>query len=70
MTRMRGGSGSPPETARSPYGGDHPSGQRAKLPPNAPEVIIQNTVYLTDSAYVLPWHKEERRRQFNLLVRR
>ncbi|GAD94733.1 HECT domain protein [Paecilomyces variotii No. 5] len=70
MTRMRGGSGSPPEAARSPYAGDRPSGQRAKLPPNAPEVIIQNTIYLTDGAYVLPWHKEERRRQFNLLVRR
>ncbi|KAJ9296167.1 hypothetical protein DTO271G3_5308 [Paecilomyces variotii] len=70
MTRIRGGSGSPSETARSSHGGDRPAGHRAKLPPNAPEVIIQNTIHLTDSEYVLPWHKEERRRQFNLLVRR
>lgn len=62
---------SPPDSARSPAGIDRqPSFHRSKLPPNAPEVIVQNTVNVADPSCVLPWNKDERRRQFNLLVRK
>lgn len=56
------------ETSRG--GIDRPQLHRSKLPPNAPEVIAQNTVDVSDPAQVLLWYKDERRRHFNLLVRR
>lgn len=43
---------------------------RSKLPPNAPDIIFQNTVDVSDPAQVLLWYRDERRRQFNILVRR
>lgn len=41
-----------------------------KLPPNVPRVIVENTINIQDARKVLPWHRDERRRQFNLLVRK
>ncbi|KAL1966935.1 hypothetical protein VTN77DRAFT_3679 [Rasamsonia byssochlamydoides] len=70
MTRLRGGSVSPPDDARASAGVGRRPFNRSKLPPNSPEIIVQNTVDITDPEYVLSWHRDERRRQFNLLVRR
>ncbi|XHG08337.1 hypothetical protein AWENTII_011442 [Aspergillus wentii] len=70
MTRLRGASVGSPDVSRSSGGIDRPQFQRSKLPPNAPEVIVQNTVEVSDPSQVLPWCRDERRRQFNLLVRR
>ncbi|RDH36491.1 hypothetical protein BDQ94DRAFT_184681 [Aspergillus welwitschiae] len=68
MTRLRGASVSSYEVS---HGGiDRPQFHRSKLPPNAPDVIAQNTVDISDPAQVLLWCRDERRRQFNLLVRR
>ncbi|THC94614.1 hypothetical protein EYZ11_005902 [Aspergillus tanneri] len=68
MTRLPGASASSYETSRG--GIDRPQFHRSKLPPNAPEIITQNTVDVSDPAQVLLWYRDERRRQFNLLVRR
>ncbi|PWY78361.1 hypothetical protein BO70DRAFT_380595 [Aspergillus heteromorphus CBS 117.55] len=68
MTRLRGASVSSYEVSRG--GIDRPQFHRSKIPPNAPDVIAQNTVDVADPAQVLLWCREERRRQFNLLVRR
>ncbi|PYH88127.1 hypothetical protein BO71DRAFT_414327 [Aspergillus ellipticus CBS 707.79] len=68
MTRLRGASVSSYEVPRA--GIDRPSFHRSKLPPNAPDLVAQNTVDVVDPAQVLLWCGEERRRQFNLLVRR
>ncbi|KAE8354497.1 hypothetical protein BDV28DRAFT_130808 [Aspergillus coremiiformis] len=68
MTRLRGASLSSYEVSHC--GTDRPQFHRSKLPPNAPEVITQNTVDVSDPAHVLLWYRDERRRQFNLLVRR
>jgi hypothetical protein len=51
-------------------GVDRSQCHRSKLPPNAPDIIIQNTIDVSDPAQVLLWYREERRRQFNLLVRK
>ncbi|PGH14304.1 hypothetical protein AJ79_03126 [Helicocarpus griseus UAMH5409] len=69
MTRLRGGSGSHSDSARSAVGDRglyHPS----KLPAGAPEVLVKNTIAVTDPARVLPWNKDRRQRDFNLLVKR
>lgn len=58
------------EATRGSGGVDRPQFHRSKLPPNAPEIITQNTVDVSDPAQVLLWCRDERRRQFNLLVRR
>ncbi|KAB8224111.1 hypothetical protein BDV33DRAFT_165896 [Aspergillus novoparasiticus] len=68
MTRLRGASVSSYEVSHC--GTDKPQFHRSKVPPNAPEVITQNTVDVSDPAQVLLWYRDERRRQFNLLVRR
>ncbi|KAJ5380972.1 uncharacterized protein N7496_003400 [Penicillium cataractarum] len=69
MTRLRGASLDGPNTAQ--HGGSERSQYtRSKIPPNAPEVIVQNTVEVTDPSRVLPWYRDERRRRFNILVRR
>ncbi|PYI11266.1 hypothetical protein BO78DRAFT_393232 [Aspergillus sclerotiicarbonarius CBS 121057] len=68
MTRLRGASVSSYEVSRG--GIDRPQFHRSKLPPNAPDVIAQNTVDVSDPTQVLLWCRDERRRQFNLLVRR
>ncbi|PLN83981.1 hypothetical protein BDW42DRAFT_163967 [Aspergillus taichungensis] len=70
MTRLRGASVSSYEATRGSGGVDRPQFHRSKLPPNAPEIITQNTVDVSDPAQVLLWCRDERRRQFNLLVRR
>ncbi|KAL5360449.1 hypothetical protein BJX96DRAFT_71322 [Aspergillus floccosus] len=69
MTRLRGASVSSYEASHS-GGMDRSPSHRSKLPPNAPGVIVQNTVDVSDPAQVLLWCRDERRRQFNLLVRR
>lgn len=51
-------------------GVDRSQFHRSKLPSNAPDIIVQNTVDVSDPAQVLLWYREERRRQFNLLVRK
>ncbi|KAE8159663.1 hypothetical protein BDV40DRAFT_232339 [Aspergillus tamarii] len=68
MTRLRGASVSSYEVSHC--GTDRPQFHRSKVPPNAPEVITQNTVDVSDPAQVLLWYRDERRRHFNLLVRR
>ncbi|RAL16306.1 HECT domain protein [Aspergillus homomorphus CBS 101889] len=69
MTRLRGASASSYDAARG-AGSDRSHFHRSKLPPNAPEVVVLNTVDVSDPAQVLLWYRDERRRQFNLLVRR
>ncbi|EYE95231.1 HECT domain protein [Aspergillus ruber CBS 135680] len=65
MTRLRGASVSSPDISR-----DSPQFYRSKLPPNTPEIIVQNTVEVSHPSQVLPWYRDDRRRQFHLLVRR
>ncbi|KAJ6095667.1 hypothetical protein N7486_006413 [Penicillium sp. IBT 16267x] len=67
MTRLRGASLDFPNA--QPGGGERQY-CRAKVPPNAPDVIVQNTIEVSDSSRVLPWYRDERRRRFNILVRR
>ncbi|KAJ5267177.1 hypothetical protein N7478_009985 [Penicillium angulare] len=67
MTRLRGASLDSPHPHSS--GGDRQY-CRSKLPPNAPDIIAQNTVEVLDPSRVLPWYRDERRRRFNILVRR
>ncbi|PYH45027.1 HECT domain protein [Aspergillus saccharolyticus JOP 1030-1] len=69
MTRLRGASVSSYDTARG-GASDRAHSRRSKLPPNAPEVVVLNTIDVSDPAQVLLWCRDERRRQFNLLVRR
>ncbi|KAJ5452806.1 hypothetical protein N7445_000989 [Penicillium cf. griseofulvum] len=69
MTRLRGGSIDDQDIARSPgHGRTH--SYRSKLPPNAPDVLIQNTIDVSDPSRVLPRYRDDRRRKFNGLVRR
>lgn len=71
MTRLRGASLASTDASRSSGAIDiQPQFSRSKLPPNAPEVIVHNTVEVSDPELVLPWYRDERRRHFNLLVRR
>jgi hypothetical protein len=65
MTRLHGASVSSPDIAR-----DCPQSYRSKLPPNTPEIISQNTIEVSHPSQVLPWYRDDRRRQFHLLVRR
>ncbi|KAJ5595203.1 uncharacterized protein N7459_001411 [Penicillium hispanicum] len=69
MTRLRGASLDSPDTAQ-PGGGERPQYCRSKVPPNAPDIIVQNTIEISDTSRVLPWYRDERRRRFNVLVRR
>lgn len=69
MTRLRGGSVDDPDIARSPGHGQTHS-YRSKLPPNAPDALIQNTIEVSDPSRVLPRYRDDRRRKFNGLVRR
>ena len=69
MTRLRGASLDSPDAA--PHrGGERSQYWRSKIPPNAPRVVAQNTVDVSDPLRVLPWYRDERRRRFNALVRR
>jgi hypothetical protein len=43
---------------------------RAKLPTNSPDIIVKHTINVNDPACILVQHKDDRRRQFNSLVRR
>ncbi|KAJ5499157.1 hypothetical protein N7453_008208 [Penicillium expansum] len=69
MTRLRGGSIDAPNIAQSPgHGRTH--SYRSKLPPNAPDALVQNTIEVSDPSRVLPRYRDDRRRKFNGLVRR
>ncbi|KAL3464971.1 hypothetical protein BJX64DRAFT_253561 [Aspergillus heterothallicus] len=68
MTRLRGPSVSSYESSRG--GIERTQCHRSKLPPGAPEIISQHTVDVSDPTQVLLWYRDERRRQFNLLVRK
>ncbi|KAJ5759219.1 hypothetical protein N7520_006375 [Penicillium odoratum] len=68
MTRLRGASIDSPNA--QPGSGGERQHYRAKIPPNAPEIIVQNTIEVSESSQVLPWYRDERRRRFNVLVRR
>jgi hypothetical protein len=68
MTRLRGASLESPDKVQ--HSGEKHQSCRSKVPPNAPEVIIQNTIEISDSSRVLPWYRDERRRSYNVLVRR
>ncbi|KAL4932850.1 HECT domain protein [Aspergillus undulatus] len=67
MTRLRGPSVSSYEGSR---GMDRPQSHTSKLPSSAPDIISKNTVDVSDPAQVLLWYRDERRRQFNILVRK
>lgn len=68
MTRLRGASLDSPDIAQP--GTTDRANRRSKVPPNAPEVIVQNTIDVSDASRVLPWDRDERRRNFNVLVRK
>ncbi|OQE46145.1 hypothetical protein PENCOP_c001G07183 [Penicillium coprophilum] len=68
MTRLRGGSIDDPDITRSP--GGRTLNYRSKLPPNAPDALIHNTIEVSDPSRVLPRYRDDRRRKFNGLVRR
>ncbi|KAJ5105394.1 hypothetical protein NUU61_002741 [Penicillium alfredii] len=70
MTRLRGASMDSPDVARSSGGSERHRFYRSKIPLNAPDIIVQNTIDVPDTARVLPLYRDERRRRFNLLVRR
>ncbi|OJD24122.1 hypothetical protein ACJ73_04517 [Blastomyces percursus] len=70
MTRLRGGSGSPPDSGRSAPVGDRGLYHPSKLPADAPELLAKNTIAVTNPAGVLPWNRDKRQRDFNLLVKR
>ncbi|EEA28372.1 HECT domain protein [Talaromyces marneffei ATCC 18224] len=65
MAKMRGGS---LDSRDSSVGSQIP--RRSKLPPHSPDVIVKHTISVDDPAHILIQHKEERRRNFNSLVRR
>ncbi|KAJ5513540.1 hypothetical protein N7463_003092 [Penicillium fimorum] len=67
MTRLRGGSIDDPDIARSP---GQTLSYLSKLPPNAPDALIHNTIEVSDPSRVLPRYRDDRRRKFNGLVRR
>ncbi|KAJ5225710.1 hypothetical protein N7468_006935 [Penicillium chermesinum] len=68
MTRLRGASFDSPNISHP--GGPERANCRSKVPPNAPEVILQNTIDVPDASRVLSWDRDERRRNFNVLVRK
>ncbi|KAJ5089849.1 hypothetical protein N7532_008533 [Penicillium argentinense] len=68
MTRLRGASLDSPDSAQ--HGGEKHQACRSKVPTNAPEVIKQNTIEVANPSRVLPWYRDERRRRFNVLVRK
>ncbi|KAL4886949.1 hypothetical protein BJY04DRAFT_176895 [Aspergillus karnatakaensis] len=68
MTRLRGPSLSSYDGSRG--GMERSQTHRPKLLPGAPDVISRNTIDVSDPAQVLLWYRDERRRQFNILVRR
>jgi hypothetical protein len=65
MAKMRGGS----LDSRDPSAGSQIP-RRSKLPSHSPDIIIKHTINVDDPAHILIQHKEERRRNFNTLVRR
>lgn len=69
MTRLQGGATNAADAGCS-SGHDQPSFHFSRLPHGAPEVISKNTVIVTDPNRVLALAKEERQRNFNLLVKR
>lgn len=75
MTRLRGVSVSTPDASPGSAVAavaaiDKTLFFQSKLPPNVPGVLVQNTIEIRDPSQVLPWHLDERRRRFHLLVRR
>ncbi|KAL4908935.1 hypothetical protein BDW74DRAFT_145570 [Aspergillus multicolor] len=70
MTRLRGPSVSSHEGSRPSIAIDRAQCHRSKLPQGAPDILSQNTVDVSDPAQVLLWYRDERRRHFNILVRR
>ncbi|KAJ5129710.1 uncharacterized protein N7515_005749 [Penicillium bovifimosum] len=69
MARLHGGPINDTGIARSP-GHERTHNYRSKLPPNAPEVLVQNTIDVSDPSKVLARYRDDRRRNFNGLVRR
>ncbi|KAJ5661926.1 uncharacterized protein N7477_009542 [Penicillium maclennaniae] len=67
MTRLRGASLESHDTKRHGSAERHQF-CRSKIPPNAPEVVVQNTVEVSHPSQVLPWYRDERRRRFNILL--
>lgn len=66
MTRLRGAPLDSPDKRPS----ERHQFFRSKLPQNAPEIVVQNTIEVSDPSRVLPLYRNERRRRFNVLVRR
>jgi hypothetical protein len=62
---MRGGSLDSRDT-----GAGRRISRRSKLPRRSPDVIVKHTISVEDPAQILIHHKDDRRRNFNSLVRR
>jgi hypothetical protein len=71
MTRLQGCPGLP-DSGRSSSNGDWdwPSVYPSRLPADAPEAVAKHTVTVTDPARIYDWTKDDRRRNFNLIVKR
>ncbi|WEW58110.1 hypothetical protein PRK78_003577 [Emydomyces testavorans] len=68
MTRLQGSAHH--FSGHSPTGVNRASLHSSKLPPGTPDIIVKNTVVVNDPARILSWNRDERQRNFNLLVRR
>ncbi|EED23117.1 HECT domain protein [Talaromyces stipitatus ATCC 10500] len=56
------------DSRESPAGSQIP--RRSKLPSHSPDIIVKHTISIDDTAHILMQYKDERRRNFNSLVRR
>ncbi|EAS35810.3 HECT domain-containing protein [Coccidioides immitis RS] len=70
MTRLHGVVSGLSDSGHRSIGDDRAALRFSKLPPGTPEVILKNTVIVNDPARILSRNKDERQRNFNLLVRR
>ncbi|KAL1960116.1 hypothetical protein VTO42DRAFT_288 [Malbranchea cinnamomea] len=70
MTRLAGHPPKLPDSGRFSPSGDRSAGYHVKLPADAPEVIAKHTIVVTDPARILSCSKDDRQRNFNLLVKR
>ncbi|EEP76258.1 predicted protein [Uncinocarpus reesii 1704] len=69
MTILQGSARGFSDPGHSSAGGDRAL-HFSKLPHGTPDVILKNTVTVNDPARILSWHRDERQRNFNILVRR
>ena len=70
MTRLSGRPSGLPDSGRFSPNADWPSGYHSKLPADAPDVLAKHTIVVTDPGRILSCTKDDRQRDFNLLVKR